>query len=104
VTDRPLSMQQIRDEWVEFMTTLHGESTGARWYAEWDRAMSAHNKDVSVATLGMAKTQLKLDDLASSVFIAPDGVPSIGVNTNDDAKNKVLTGLDNLIRDVKRRD
>jgi hypothetical protein len=31
-------------------------------------------------------------------------VPSIGVNTNDDAKNKVLTGLDNLIRDVKRRD
>jgi hypothetical protein len=26
------------------------------------------------------------------------------VNTNDDAKNKVLTGLDNLIRDVKRRD
>lgn len=96
------SIREVRYQWVEFMCTFAG--LGKKRYYEdlFDSMLDKHNREVAAATLGQAKTSLDLDDLASVKFTAADGHPSVAMNTNAEARDRVLKGLDNLAKQYRR--
>lgn len=62
-----------------------------------ERVLHQYTSEVSIATLLKARNTLDLEELASVHFIASDGIPSVGINTNEDAKMQVIKGLNDLI-------
>lgn len=98
-----LTISEVRTQWVEFMCTFAGRGK-MRYYEDlFDAMLAQHDEQVAAVALGRAKTALDLENLASVQFIASDGIPSVGINTNEDAKNKVLKGLDDLMKQYLRR-
>lgn len=95
-------MREVRRGWVEFMTTFGGIETKGEYEEMFDDMLDTHNREVIAGALSRAKVSLPLDNLASSRFIAGDGLPSVGINTNEEAKNQVLKGLDDLAKQYQR--
>lgn len=96
-----LTMREARQQWVEFMTTFEGRAKTRDFEDQFDAMLDAHNREVAALALGRAKMTLPLEDLASSFFVASDGVGSVAVSTNEEAKNQVLRGLDAMIREYR---
>lgn len=96
------TMREVRSQWVEFMSTFEGRGKTREFEDLFDAMLDEHNRGVAVSALGGAKMTLPLENLASVRFIASDGIPSIGMNTNDEAKDQVLKGLDDLIGQFRR--
>lgn len=60
--------------------------------AEFDRWLAKHDREVAARALEDAAGAFDLD-VASARFIASDGVPSVGINTNDEARKLVTDWL-----------
>lgn len=101
MTDR-VSIREVRAQWVEFMCTFTGIKMKQHYEGVFDNMIDAHNREVIAGALGRAKVSLPLENLACTHFIASDGIPSVGMNTNDEAKNQVLKGLDDLAKQYLR--
>jgi hypothetical protein len=97
-----VTIREVRDQWVEFMATFQGRGAIPRLQGEFDDMLDRHNREVCAGALGRAKVSLPLDSLASVHFIASDGIGSIGMRTNEDSKNQVLKGLDDLAKQYLR--
>jgi len=67
-----------------------------------ERILDQYTREICAGAIGRAKVTLDLENLASVQFIASDGIPSVGINTNEEAKNKVLKGLDDLAKQYRR--
>jgi hypothetical protein len=60
------------------------------------------SEDTIIAlALHQAAEEFDLDNLASSRFIASDGYPSVGINTNDEAKAAVKEWLHARARKIR---
>lgn len=97
-----VSIREVRSQWVEFMCTFTGIKMKQHYEGVFDNMLDAHNREVIAGALGRAKVSLPLDNLASTRFVAGDGYPSVGINTNEEAKNQVLKGLDDLAKQYLR--
>lgn len=102
MTSATMPMREIRYQWVQFMCMAGGADKARQYEDEFDRMLDQHNREVAASTLGRAKVMLDLENLASVLFTASDGIPSIGMNTNERAKEKVLKGLDDLMKQYLR--
>lgn len=92
-----LNLREVRYQWVELMCSLAGLGKKRHYEDLFDGMLDQHNREVAIAALLRARKTLDLENLASERFIASDGVPSVGINTNEDAKNKVVSGLNDQI-------
>jgi len=97
-----VTIREVRTQWVEFMCTFAGRAKMRHYEDLFDAMLDQHNREVCAGAIGRAKVTLDLEDLASHYFIASDGIGSVGINTNETAKNKVLKGLDDLIGQYNR--
>lgn len=97
-----MDMREARRGWVEFMTTFGGVETKTEYEQMFDDMLDQHNRGIIADALSRAKISLPLENLANTHFIASDGIPSIGMNTNEEAKNQVLKGLDDLAAQYRR--
>lgn len=60
------------------------------------------SEDTIIAlSLHQAADDFDLDDLASNLFIASDGIPSIGMATNEEAKARVKAWLHARARKIQ---
>lgn len=101
MTDKPLVPWPGADDPAgvikEALREYVGDGDGADLWV-----LDQYTRRAIADALGRAKVSLDLEDLASHYFIASDGVGSVGINTNDTAKNKVLKGLDDLAKQYLR--
>lgn len=84
--------RDLREAWIDYRTGDEAFDEYKDYVAAnaaFDQAMAQHAKEVLLA----AAKEFDMDDLAAVHFIASDGVPSVGMRTNSDAREKVAAWL-----------
>lgn len=86
------TFRDLRDAWVDYRTGDEAFDEYKDYVAAnaaFEQAMAEHAKEV----LRKAASEFDMNDLAAVHFIASDGVPSVGMRTNENAKEMVVAWL-----------